>query len=134
MTAEQKWDLICYRLENARKTLGEVDILVNSKLWNTAVNRLYYACFYAVSALILQKDITAKTHSGTIQMFGLHFLKTGMIKEETGRYYTDVFELRRKEDYEDFFDCEEADVLKLINPAHELIEEIQSLLLKSHTS
>ena len=57
MTSEQKWDLVQYRLANAKKTLREVDLLIQNRLWNIAVNRLYYACFYAVTALLLNNEI-----------------------------------------------------------------------------
>lgn len=72
MTNEQKIDLIQYRFTNAKKTLAEVDVLIQNNLCNTAVNRLYYACFYAVSALLSHNDVNTRTHAGTIQMFGQH--------------------------------------------------------------
>lgn len=40
-----KSEFVSIRINNARKTLSEVDILIENKLWNTAVNRIYYACF-----------------------------------------------------------------------------------------
>ena len=47
--------------------------------YNTAVNRLYYACFYAVNALLLKYGIPAHTHNGTKSMLGLHFVSNGKI-------------------------------------------------------
>ena len=79
MNHQQKTDLVKYRLSKAKETLADVDVLVQNKLWNMAVNRLYYACFYAVGALLANAEIYSKTHSGTRQMFGLHFVATGKI-------------------------------------------------------
>lgn len=36
---------------------------------------MYYACFYAVSALLLHAEIDGvKSHEGVRQMFGKHFI------------------------------------------------------------
>jgi uncharacterized protein len=42
--------LVQYRLDRAREALAEAVLLLDSGHANTGVNRLYYACFYAVSA------------------------------------------------------------------------------------
>ncbi len=44
-----------YRMQRAKETLVEIETLIENKFWNTAVNRLYYACFYAVWGFINQK-------------------------------------------------------------------------------
>ena len=103
---------------------------VENKLWNTAVNRLYYACYYAVIALLIDKDIKAQTHSGVRQMFGLHFVKSGLIDKESGKFYTDIFDMRQTGDYDDYIDFRKEDVLDLIDPANELISKIEMLLSK----
>ena len=53
MTDYSTEDYINYRIQKAKVTIEEVDILIHNKLWNTAVNRMYYASFYAVGALVL---------------------------------------------------------------------------------
>ena len=131
MTDEQKRDLVIYRFACAEKTFSEVGILMQNNLYNTAVNRLYYACYYAVSALLLNNGLNTKTHSGAIQSLGLHFVDTGIISKESGRYYSKIFSMRRKGDYEDYIDYDQSDVLELIKPAEELIYRIQKILFKT---
>jgi len=65
MKDQDKAELVKYRLRRARETYKEVDILVENQLWNTAVNRLYYSCFYAVIALLAAhgKQVTMMTLS-----------------------------------------------------------------------
>lgn len=41
-------DVVHYRLQRARETLEDARILARAGRWNPCVNRLYYACFYAV--------------------------------------------------------------------------------------
>ena len=69
MTEEQRDDLVKFRISKAIDTLNEIEVLFKNEFWNTAVNRLYYACFYAVTALLIDKGLYSKTHSGTKQMF-----------------------------------------------------------------
>ena len=63
--------LVMYRLERARESLEEAGILLEREYGNTFVNRLYYACFYAVSALLLTRGL-----SQNIAAFGASFTKT----------------------------------------------------------
>ena len=129
MTPDEKRSLIVYRIAKSEETLREVDVLIANNLWNISVNRLYYACYYAVSALLLQDEIKSRTHSGTKQMFGLHFVMTGKIASEWGGFYSSIFELRQDGDYEDYIDFGATDVLALVEPAKNFVSAIKNLLL-----
>ena len=128
MNPQQRAELVNYRFSKAKETIAEADALMKMEMWNLVVNRLYYACFYAVSALLANSEIYFKTHSGTRQMFGLHFVAPGKVQQLTGNYYSKIFTFRHKGDYEDFMDFEESDVLPLMSPAKELINEIENIL------
>lgn len=128
MNEQERLELVHYRIAKAKETLNEVQLHIQNQLWNTAVNRLYYACYYAVIALLIKNKIEAITHSGTRQMFGLHFVKPGLIHKELGEYYSAIFDMRQTGDYEDFMDFSEGDVIKLVRPASELILTIEKML------
>ena len=128
MNEIERSELVLYRLTKAQETLSEIDLLIDNQLWNTAVNRLYYACYYAVIALLIRKGIKAQTHAGVRQMFGLHIIKTGLIEKELGRFFSDIFDKRLTGDYDDFIDYERDDVVGLIIPAKRLITEIEKLI------
>ena len=53
LTDQERIDIVRYRIECAEKTLGEIDTLLTLKFYNNAANRMYYACYYAVSALLI---------------------------------------------------------------------------------
>lgn len=57
MTSNERKELVDYRINKSKETFSEIDLLVQNKLWNTAVNRLYYACYYAVIALLIDRKI-----------------------------------------------------------------------------
>jgi uncharacterized protein (UPF0332 family) len=128
MNQQERQDLINYRINRAKETLAEIQILVENKLWSTAVNRLYYACYYAVNALLVKHEIKAETHAGVRRMFGLHFIKTCLISKDSGKYYTDIFDIRHSSDYDDFIELTEEKTIELIPPAKKLIKEIEILL------
>jgi uncharacterized protein (UPF0332 family) len=122
-------DLIRYRLKRAKDTLHESDDLIRLGYYQTTVNRLYYACFYAISALFVQNNIKTQTHSGVRQMFGKHFIQTGVISKELGKYYSTLFEKRITSDYDDFIDIDKETVEGLLEPATLLIEAIEKIIL-----
>ena len=43
MTSNERKELVAYRINKSKETFSEIDLLIQNKLWNTAVNRLYYA-------------------------------------------------------------------------------------------
>lgn len=128
MTEYKTEDYINYRLQKARETISEVEILIENQLWNTAVNRMYYACFYAVGASLLSKGIRTSTHSGCLQKFGQFYISTGIISKDLGRHYSVLFEKRIKSDYDDFIDFDKDTTLELFEPSKQLIEKIEELL------
>ena len=102
MNQQDREELIGYRITKAKDTLQEVNLHIENELWNTAVNRLYYACYYAVSALLIDKKIKTKSHKGVRQMFGLHYVKPGLIDKNLAKFFTDLYDLRQTWDYDDF--------------------------------
>jgi len=123
-------DYIKYRIERAWKTFEDAKSLAYLKSWNSSMNRLYYACFYAVLALFSKHNITSHTHSGVKTQLSLHFVKTGLLSKEFGMLYGDLFDLRQKGDYGDFFDFEEQHVMPLIPRVEELLKIIEALTEK----
>ncbi len=85
MTRYTPDDYSDYRLQRARETLKEVGVLIENQFWNSAVNRLYYACFYAAGALLVREGVEATSHSGMRQKFGQLFVKTGKFDRELAR-------------------------------------------------
>lgn len=125
MTPEQRFDIVLYRMNSAKSLLIEIDDHIDRGYYNTAMNRMYYACFYAVSALLLHVGVDGvKSHEGVRQMFGKHFILTGVLPKEWGRFYTVVFNNRSAADYEDFKTYDLAAVRELYPRVCDFIELI----------
>jgi uncharacterized protein (UPF0332 family) len=123
-------DYVSYRIQRAKNTIAEIEILIQNEFWNTAINRMYYACFYAVSALLIKHNIQTSSHSGCRQKFGQHFVQTGKVSKELARHYTELFEKRQKGDYNDFYDFGKDAVLRLYEPSKLFIIAIEELINK----
>jgi len=117
-------EYINYRIEKAKETFEVAKLLIDNEKWNSAINRLYYAAFYAVSGLLAKSEINTKTHNGVKTQFFLEFIKTDKIERKYGRVYSDLSDWRQKGDYGDFFDFTEEEVNSIIEPTRELIEII----------
>lgn len=121
-------DLIQYRINRAYATLKEAETMIENQFWNASVNRIYYACYYAVSALLAKKGIDSSTHKGLRQMFGLHFVQTGVVSKEYGKFFSDLFDRRQTGDYDDFITYDKETAVNLFSAGKDFIREIKSLV------
>ena len=92
-----------------------------------AANRLYYACFYAVCALLAQYEMSSSKHGGVMSLFNRHFVKEQTISLEFGKFYSRMFDNRTEGDYGDMLS-----EIELSNDdfatAREFIETIGSMV------
>lgn len=130
MTDEERKAVVSYRMDNAVRTLNEVLDHSERGYWNTAVNRMYYACFYAASALWVANQIEVKSHDGVRQMLGKHFVLTGKMPIALGKFYTLIFNKRSSGDYEDFINHDKSTVNELYPKAEEFVLYIKKMLEK----
>lgn len=128
MNTEDKQQYIKYRIDSAFKTYEAAKILADNGFWNSAVNRLYYALFYAVNALLVQNEIHASSHSGTRSQFTQHFVKTGKLDKKYGKLLTELFDWRQKGDYENIFDYDDESVKPMFALVLEMIQVIDKVI------
>ncbi|MDR3351172.1 MAG: HEPN domain-containing protein [Prevotellaceae bacterium] len=115
LSPENREALSAYRLQRAKETLLEADALIAGEFYNAAVNRLYYACYYAVIALLIKNNIAAQTHQGVRQMFSLHFIVTGKLPQHFSTFYSRLFNDRISGDYDDYVQYD-AEMIRIIRP------------------
>ena len=124
-------EIVKYRIEKAYRTYQEAVGSIENGYVETAANRLYYAAYYAVSALLISYKYEASTHNGVIQMFGKVFLRNNIIDKKYGKTFNQLFSLRLTGDYEDRHILDmETEVLPLVEPAKELIDLVSEMAKK----
>ncbi|MCC8113301.1 MAG: HEPN domain-containing protein [Bacteroidales bacterium] len=128
MTPEERKAIVEYRLEKCHNTLANVRRLFDLEMYAECANRMYYAVYYACSALLIKNAIAANSHSGVMVMMDKHFVKEGKLPVEMGKLMRKVFTIRQESDYDDFIDMDKEDLAPLLTPVTELIARIESLI------
>lgn len=126
MTEEKKKDLRQW-LHRAQETLLEARTLKDAGLYIGTANRLYYACFYVASALLETHGMTSSKHSGDIALLNQHFVKTGIVSHEHGKFYGYLFDCRQSGDYDNYpvFTADKAE--EMFKSASEFVDIISRL-------
>lgn len=117
--------IVSRELEKAQKTYNDVLYCVDKEMWETAANRLYYALFHAMSALLINDGYQVKSHRGILAMFGEHYIKTDIFAKKDGSLLSDLVIMRDNADYNCFFEADEEKLSPYIEPTRLLIEKIK---------
>ncbi|MEO8149341.1 MAG: HEPN domain-containing protein [Bacteroidia bacterium] len=121
-------DYIRYRMEKSAESFDAAKLLAEHGSWNACVNRLYYSCFYIVTALLLKNGLPTQTHSGVKVLFNFHFVRTGKLSQDFGKLYSDLMDWRHKGDYGDMFDFDKPTVEPMITQMDEFLSAIKKLI------
>ena len=127
LVEDSRKDIVAYRIERAQTALEQAKLNFKLNCLEVTANRLYYAAYYVVSALLIANKIPAHSHEGNVTQFGLHFVKTGKVDREDGKLLSHLLTMRLKGDYSDRFGLTEADVLPYIDPTEAFIKKMVAL-------
>lgn len=127
---ENRKALIEYRLTQAEESLREADVLLQSGMSQRSImNRLYYAMFYAVLALLQEKEMGTSKHSGAIALFDREYVKSGAFPKDMSKALHRAFELRQKGDYMEEAEVAPSDVAEIRPVAEQFVEYAKAYLL-----
>ena len=124
LTEEERRIIVQLEIEKAQSIMAQIESLKVLKYWDNIANRLYYAIFHAVSALLINDGHSVNTHKGVVVLFGQHYVRTGIFDMADGKLYSQLQTMREKGDYNCTYQTSEDEVLPLIEPAHILINKI----------
>jgi len=131
MTEETSKNYAKASLERAEKALKSAKLLQESGELEDAASRAYYAMFHAARAILFSKGISAKTHRGTISLFGEKIVKQGILTEEYADMLRKAFDLRQKSDYELYTQLNEQAIKETIKNAENLIKKAKQLTIEN---
>ena len=104
--SEMRIQAVRYWWDMADESLQAAQRECEAEAYSFAVNRIYYAVFYAVSAALLDRQLSFSKHSGVRAAFHQHFIKPELIDVEWGKFYDRLFEDRQEGDYLAFISFE----------------------------
>ena len=123
--------LIKYRLEEAENSIKEAEVLLKEGMsLRSVMNRLYYAMFYAVLALLQEKELGTSKHYGAISLFDREFIKSGIFDKELSKTLHRAFELRQKGDYLEQAEVTKSDVDEMLPKTKDFVDKVKEYLLK----
>ena len=128
LSDEERKTIVALELRKARETYEEIEILIQAKRMNGAANRMYYAVFHAVCALLINDGHQVHTHKGSHAMFNQQYIKTGVLPKEFGQLYHQLQTMREESDYNCAYDVEFDELQQRLEPTRMLIEEIERLV------
>ena len=125
--------MINEQIEHKLKTVDEMlqvaELNARHEFWNSAVNRLYYACFHAVSALLISmghQDV--KTHGGVKTLFSQYVIREGLMDRQWSYFYSSMFDSRSDADYDDFQDYDRESVEEMLPKTQEFVTLVKNLI------
>lgn len=129
MTADEaRRTAIDYWLEKSSEALESAKAELAADRCSFAVNRVYYACFYATSAVLLAEGEKFVKHSGVRGALHRSLVRTGRLPRELGRFYDRIFENRQRGDYQELVIFEAEQVTSMVDEGKKFVEEMRRLL------
>ena len=128
MSESQSADIIKALLQKASQALESTRSEYQAGRFDCAVNRAYYACFYAASAVMLQRGKQFVKHTGLRGAIHKDLVKPGLLAVQWGKVFDRAFENRQVADYLILFVFEPEQVEQLIQEAEGFVGEMHKLL------
>ncbi|MBI4775138.1 MAG: HEPN domain-containing protein [Deltaproteobacteria bacterium] len=121
--------LLGFRMGQARAALEEAQVLLSRRKTSLgAVNRAYYAMFYAVLALLQHIGKIPRKHSGVLALFDSEFVKKGVFSMELSRHLHHAFESRQVSDYQAMEPISLEEAGEILNNAQSFVQAIERYL------
>ena len=127
MEDQEKEILVSLYLSKGEEVLSDAVLCMENKRWNSAANRLYYAVFHVLNALLISDNKPACSHKGMKLVFGKNYVLTGLASEEEAYLLSRMETMRNKADYDCTFTAKAEVVTELYPQVRNLVEHLKQL-------
>lgn len=121
-------ELSKHRLEMAESTYHIAELCLENEGLRDAVNRSYYAVFYALRAVLALERVDFKRHKDVVAYFNQYYVATNKFEHEIGKRIGRLKTMREDCDYDDFFVLEKDEVLEQLETVEVVISAIKKYL------
>lgn len=118
-------------MDRARQALNAARLDVEHDQPEAAINRAYYAAFYATRAALYQEGESPRSHKGVRVRLAERFVRTGRLDRATAGILHAAEVARLKADYDAFSVFDTAAAQDLIADVERFVEAIETLLAPS---
>lgn len=124
-------DLANYRINTAEETLVVANECFDNHHYKDAINRSYYAAFYAAKAVLALDEKDFKRHKDVVSYFNQNYVATELIPKDVGRKMARLQKKREESDYDDFYIASVEEARKQLDNSTDIIKSIKDYLGKS---
>lgn len=125
-------DLCIYRINSALETLEATKMCVESKHYKDAINRSYYAAFYAIKAILAMEGTDFKRHRDVVAYFNKNYVATEIFDKKLGRKLSNLQQTRETSDCDDFFVASKEDAETQCMNAENIVETVKKYLMDKY--
>ena len=118
-------------LESAHIRLRSARLLKDAGDLGNAISLVFYAFLDAADAALAARGIRTRSHAGTLDRFGFHFIRPGLVDRKYSRWFQRARKWRLEADYERRRDFSVEEVEEIIAQAAEFIAVVESLIASS---
>jgi uncharacterized protein (UPF0332 family) len=120
--------VVRYWWEKALESLQAAHRELEAGAYSFAINRAYYALFYAVGALLFEKGRQFTKHSGVRAVFNKDIIKPGHLPRKDGELYNQLFRDRQEGDYIEFTKFDAQYVQEKLDACEEFLAHLRPLI------
>ena len=120
--------IVLYRIRRAHQSFDEAALMCSCGHFNAAINRLYYACYYAATSLLAKNNVQIRSYNSVKSLLFTHFVSKGLLSSELGNSFVILQKNRHSGDYDDFVYCDKEMVDELTPKARDFIDAVKDLI------
>ncbi len=128
LSSEERRIVVGLELEKANSMLLQTGMSIENKMWDLTANRLYYAAFHAVCALLIHNGIHVGTHKGAQVMFNKEFVQKGEMSVADNHLFSRLQQLREEGDYNCYIETTKEEIMPYVESTREFIVKISNLI------
>ena len=121
-------DLCIYRYRTALETLETAKLCMENRHYKDAINRGYYAAFYAIKAVVALGEVDFKRHKDAVAYFNQYFVATDIFPREIGRKLGRLKRKREASDYDDFYIASLDETAEQLHSAEDIVVSVRIYL------
>ena len=127
MSKEAEAEVAAYWWRMAEEALQSARREEEAGAFVFAVNRMYYAAFYAVTAVLPRRGFRFRKHSGLRASFHREIVKPGIVEREWGQLFDRLLDSRQEGDYLALVEFEPEFVREQLTRATQLLARLRQI-------
>lgn len=117
-----------YRFEQAEQCFESARTLIESNDYKGSANRSYYSVFHSIRSVLALKNVDFKSHAAVISHFRKEYIKTNVFPTKMSDIIGELFTVRNKCDYDDFYIISKEEVVVQLESAEFFVSEVRNYL------